>query len=223
MSMKTGTAGLDWSLNWVDFAVVAALCFGLWRGRKRGMSEEFLDIIKWALIVLGAGFLYEPGGRLLASLAPIFGLGACYVFVYVAVALTIVITCAVIRQGVGAKLVGSDVFGTSEYYLGMFAGAFRYACILVVAMSFLNAIYYSPEEIRASARYQEDNFGSDFFPTLPDMQQAVFKRSFMGRLAHDYLGAVLIQPAGAGGRASGQNGGLGRRREGSFYDMLEKK
>ena len=60
------------SLSWVDVMVVALLGVGIWRGRKRGMSEELLDIVKWALIVVVAGFLYEPGGRFLTSMTSIF-------------------------------------------------------------------------------------------------------------------------------------------------------
>ena len=55
------------SLSWVDLAVALLLGVGLWRGRKRGLSEELLDIIKWTLIVLVAGLLYEPGGRFLVA------------------------------------------------------------------------------------------------------------------------------------------------------------
>src|SRR5881394_2125757 len=63
--MKTESA--DFSLSWVDCAVLILLVVGLWRGRKRGMSEELLDIVKWAIIVVAAGILYEPGGRFLNS------------------------------------------------------------------------------------------------------------------------------------------------------------
>src|SRR5881397_599553 len=114
------------SLSWVDFAVVLVLGLGLWRGRKRGMSEELLDIIKWVLIVLVAGFLYEPGGQLLAQVTSVFSLRSCYVTVYMAIALFIVLLVSLMRKNIGSKLVGSDVFGAAEYYLGMGAGIFRY-------------------------------------------------------------------------------------------------
>ena len=54
-------------VGWVDLLVVVLLVVGVLRGRKRGMSEELLDVIKWSLIVLVAGLLYEPGGRWLAN------------------------------------------------------------------------------------------------------------------------------------------------------------
>ena len=210
-------------LSWVDFAVVLLLGVGLWRGRSRGMSEELLDIVKWALIVVVAGLLYEPGGRLLSQTTSVFSLLSCYVTVYMGLAMIIVLLFSLIRRNVGSKLVGSDAFGGAEYYLGMMAGVFRYACIILVAMAFLNARYYSPEELRARAQYQQDNFGSSFFVTLPDLQQEVFKRSFTGRLTREYLNVVLIRPTVGDGKELGGDNAIGRRRERSVYDILDKR
>jgi uncharacterized membrane protein required for colicin V production len=211
------------SLSWVDLAIAVLLGVGLWRGRKRGMSEELLDIIKWALIVVAAGLCYEPSGRFLFQVTSVFGLLSCYVAAYVTIAVVIAIIFSMIRRGVGAKLVGSDVFGATEYYLGMLAGGFRYSCILVVGLAFLNARYYSPEELRVRNKYQQDNFGSSFFVTLPDLQQEVFKRSLTGRLTQEYLNVVLIRPTpGDGGEVGGDNA-IGRRRERAVYDILDKK
>ena len=211
------------SLSWVDFAVVLLLGVGLWRGRKRGMSEELLDIMKWALIVVVAGLLYEPGGRFLAQSTSVFSLHSCYVAVYMALALLVILSCCLIRKSVGAKLVGSDVFGGAEYYLGMIAGAFRYACIILVGMAFLNARYYSPDELRARAQYQQDNFGSSFFVTLPDLQQEVFQRSYAGRFTQEYLNVVLIRPTQGEGHELGGDNAIGRKRERSVYDILDKR
>jgi uncharacterized membrane protein required for colicin V production len=210
------------SFSWVDFVIVTLLCVGLWRGKKRGISEELLDIVKWAVLVVTAGFLYEPGGRLLAQTS-VFSLLSCYIFAYMVVALLVFSLFAVIRRSVGAKIVGSDAFGNSEYYLGMAAGVFRYACIIVVGLAFLNARYYSQEEINASAKYQQDNFGSSFFVTLPDLQQEVFTRSFTGKLAHDHLQVVLIRSTASDGKGLGNETDLGRRRERSVYEVLDKK
>lgn len=208
------------SVSWVDLVVLILLGVGIWRGRKRGMSEELLDIVKWALIVVGAGFLYEPGGRFLAQTTSIFSPLSCYVAVYVAIALVIVMFCALIRNSVGAKLVGSDTFGAAEYYLGMVAGAFRYACIILVGMAFLNARYYTPEEIAASTKYQLDNYGSSFFLTLPDLQQEVFQRAFIGRLTHEHLNVVLIRPTSGEGKDLAGGDAIGRKRERSLTDAL---
>jgi uncharacterized membrane protein required for colicin V production len=195
---------------------------GLWRGKKRGMSEELLDIIKWTVIVVACALLYEPAGRYLASMS-IFSPLSCYVAVYMSLALVIVIVFSFLRRGAGAKLVGSDVFGSAEYYLGMAAGVFRYACIILVAMAFLNARYYSPEEVRANTKYQEDNFGTTFFLTLPDLQQEVFRHSYVGRFTKEYLSVVLIRPTAGEGNSLTGDQNIGRRRERSVYDVLDKK
>jgi len=220
--LDTGLFMTDFSLSWVDCAILMLLAVGLWRGRKRGMSEELLDIVKWAIIVVAAGFLYEPGGRFLNSVS-VFSPLSCYVAVYMGIALLVVIIFSFVRRGAGAKLVGSDVFGSAEYYLGMAAGVFRYACIILVAMAFLNARYYTPEELRTRTQYQQDNFGSSFFITWPDLQQEVFLHSYVGRFTKEYLSVVLIQPTSSEGKSLGGDDSMAHRRERSVYDVLDKK
>ena len=186
-------------LSWVDFAVVGLLFVGLWRGRKRGMSEELLDIIKWALIVVLAGLGYQPFAQLLLSFTTVFSPLSMYVASYMALALIITIIFSIIRKHAGAKLIGSDVFGSAEYYLGMLAGVFRYACIIIVGMSFLHAPLYTAEQIKAKIKYQEYNFGTTFFPSVPEFQRQVFKASMAGKFVDEYLQVVLITPTAGGG------------------------
>jgi len=212
----------SFSVSWVDMLVVVLVMVGIWRGKKRGMSEELLDILKWVLIVAVAGLLYEPSGRFLATFN-VFSLLACYVWAYLLIAFAVFLTVAFIRKHVGAKLVGSDVFGRAEYYLGMAAGGFRYFCILIVAMAFLNARYYSPEEKQASVRYQEDNFGTRMFPTLPELQDSVFDQSFSGRATHDYLNVLLIKPTAPADKSLSDERSMARRREGAIDQILDKK
>ena len=189
----------DFSLSWVDCAVVVLLFVGLWRGRRRGMSEELLDIIKWALIVVLAGLGYQPIAQLLLSFTSVFGPLSMYVTTYMALALIITIIFSIIRKHAGAKLTGSDAFGSAEYYLGMLAGLFRYACIMIVGMSFLHAPLYTAEQVKAKIKYQEDNFGTTFFPSVPEFQRQVFKASMAGKFVDEYLQIVLIVPTAGGG------------------------
>ena len=88
----------DFSLSWVDCAVVVLLFVGLWRGRRRGMSEELLDIIKWALIVVLAGLGYQPIAQLLLSFTSVFGPLSMYVTTYMALALIITIIFSIDRK-----------------------------------------------------------------------------------------------------------------------------
>ena len=210
------------SVSWVDLFVVGILVVGVFRGRKRGMSEELLDIIKWTLIVGLAGVLYEPGGRWLAHFSvfsPLFS----NVFAYVIVALLIYSTFVFLKNKLGEKLVGSDVFGRAEYYLGMAAGAYRYLCILLFAMAFLNARHYDASEIVEKDKYQDQNFGTKLIPTVPDVQKEVFDRSFTGRVVHDYLNVVLIRPTAASDAGLGGENSLYRQREKAVDQILDRK
>ena len=208
------------SFGWVDLAIVGLLIVGLVRGRKRGMSEELLDLLKWILILAAGAFAYEPLGSFLSG-TTMFSRLASYVATYFLIMVVLMLVFAFIRRQVGGKLLGSDLFGNAEYYLGMGAGFIRYSCILLVTMALLNARYYSPAEVKAHIKYQEDNFGSIFFPTLCSMQNEVFAQSFTGRLTREYLGVLLIKPTSPEDKSLGE-ATLIKARERNVYDVLEK-
>jgi uncharacterized membrane protein required for colicin V production len=208
-------------VSWVDLVIVAVLVVGLFRGRKRGMSEELLDVIKWGVIVVAAAFLYEPLGGFLASSTP-FSTLSCYITMYALVVLLIKLFFTFLRHSVGDKLVGSDVFGPMEYYLGMMAGMFRYACVVVIVMAFLNARFFTAEEIQAENQFQEKNFGTIRFPTLNAMQTTVFQDSFLGRNTHRHLSWLLIRPTVPEEKGLGQSG-IARGRERQFKETLDKR
>lgn len=209
-------------ISWFDLLAVILLLVGVVRGRKRGMSEELLDVLKWLLIVVAAGFFYEPLGNFLAANSA-FSLLSCYVAMYVAIAAIIMAICGFIRRQIGDKLVTSDVFGTGEYYLGMMAGSLRYVCIVLVAIAILNARYFTREEVNAKVQYRMDNYGSDYFPTLNTVQQEVFARSWTGRLATDYLSTILIRPTSPQDKPLGKGGSIVKARERLIEQVLEKK
>lgn len=193
---------LKLQVNWVDCAVLLLVFAGVMRGRKRGMSQELLDVTKWFLVLIVAGLVYEPGGRMLAQAMSLSRLTG-YLGMYALVLVGIVMTFALIRGWMGEKLVSADTFGSAEYYLGMMAGAFRYVCVILVCMAFLNARYFTPQEAQAGRQYQLQNYGSEYFPTLAGMQAQVFERSFTGRLIKDHFKSVLIEPTGPNDRGGG--------------------
>ncbi len=209
------------NVSWVDLVTAVLLLMGVIRGRARGMSEELLDVVKWLLIVVVGGYSYEPLGLMLAQ-SSVFSPLACFVAVYATSALILHMVFSAIRRRMGEKVVSSDTFGNGEYYLGMMAGAFRYLCILLVLLAFLHAPQYSAEEIKASAKYQESNFGSTFFPTVSGVQSEVFQNSFTGTLAKNYLPMLLIHSTPST-KSELQSGGMVRARERAVYEVLDKK
>jgi uncharacterized membrane protein required for colicin V production len=179
--------------NAFDVGLIVLLGMGISSGRKRGMSEELMDLIKWVAIVVACGFLYEPVGGMIAESCP-FSLLASYLAAYVGGALVIYGFFAMLKRGVGGKLVGSDIFGHSEYYLGMGAAVMRYVCVLIFGLAVLNARYFSPMEVKAREKYQMDNYNSEFFPGLDSAQAAVFQKSLTGPWIQGHLGFLLIKP-----------------------------
>lgn len=180
--------------NWFDVVVVGLLIFGFFRGRKRGMSEELISVLMWLSIAIGCAFLYQPIGALIVGSGTVFSDLAGYLMGYIAAALVIAVLFALLRKAVGSKLVSAETFGRSEFYLGMIAGMVRYTCILIAALALLNARSYNNSEIKAEIKYQNDVYGSNFFPTLFTVQSQVFERSLSGPMIKQYLGPLLIKP-----------------------------
>lgn len=208
-------------VSWMDLVVLIVIGAGIARGRKRGISEELLDVIKWVLILVGAAFVCEPLGTMLAQ-STVFSLLSCYVAVYATIIMVVLLIFACIRRQIGDKLVSSDVFGNAEYYLGMAAGAFRYSCILLVILAFLNARYYSPEELQSYHAYQEKNYGSQFFPSFGAFRSELFDRSLTGTAARNHLSMFLIRPTAPEDKSLGHSS-LVRGRENDVKQLLEKR
>jgi uncharacterized membrane protein required for colicin V production len=181
-------------INFFDASVIIVLLVGIARGRKHGMSEELLSMIQWLAILFGCAAIYEPTGEMIRQSTSVFSRLSCYLLAYGAVGLLVVLVFAGIKRTLGGKLLGSDIFGRSEYYLGMASGLVRSSCILLAVLALLNARYFSPTEVRAMERFQDDVYGSNFFPTLQSVQATVFDKSLTGPWIKQNLGFLLIKP-----------------------------
>lgn len=180
--------------NWFDVVVFLTVFVGLQRGRKHGMSDELIRLMKWITIALGCAFVYQPLGDVISGSGSIFSPLSSYLMAYFGAALVIVAAFALIKKAVGGKLVGSDTFGPTEFYLGMAAGVIRFACMLIVALAILNARAYNSAEVQADLKYQNDVYGSDYFPQLYMVQAQVFDKSFTGPWIKNNLSFLLIKP-----------------------------
>ena len=216
MSLKS------FQVSWVDLLAAAVLIVGVLRGRSRGMSSELLDLIKWVSIMTLSANIYQPVGHFLAE-STVFSLLSCYIAVYAGVIIVVKSVFAILQGTLGQKLVGSDVFGGGEYYLGMLAGAIRYLCMFLVGMSFVHARHFTPEEIIADNKYSQENYGSIRFPSLYGLQQSTFALSWVGRMAEKHLDSMLIEATFPESKGLAGTEKLVRGRERLFNEVLEKK
>jgi len=181
-------------INLFDLVLLVVLAAGIYRGRKHGMSEELLSLLTWLAILFGCALLYQPGAELIRQCTSMFSRLTCYLFAYLGAAALIFLLFVGIKRALGGKLLGSDIFGRSEYYLGMGSGLVRFSCILLAALALLNARYFSPKEVRAMEARDIDLYGSTFFPGLHSLQATVFDKSLTGPWIKDNLGFLLIKP-----------------------------
>ncbi len=179
--------------NWFDIVALILLLIGIRSGRKHGMSQEVMFMLTWVALVLVCGIAYEPLGLWLATTAGIGKLLA-YVLAYALTAGFVALVFVFLKRVIGEKLKGSDTFGKAEYYLAVPAGMLRFACIILAFLALLNARLYRTYEIKAMTNFQDENYGSQFFPTLQSVQSEVLERSLVGSLAKKHLGFLLIKP-----------------------------
>lgn len=184
--------------NWFDIFLLIWLGMGIFRGRKRGMSEELIIFLQWMAIVVISSIAYQPVAGLLQGVTKLSQLTA-YIVAYLLTAGCVATVFLLVKRALGGKLIGSDVFGKSEYYLGMPAGMLRFICMLITVLAVLNARLYSREEIAAAQKFQLDNYGSEFFPSFQSLQAMVFEKSIAGPPLRKYLGFLLITPTAPAG------------------------
>jgi len=192
--------------GWFDVVLLAVLGFGLFRGRKNGMTKEALPVLQWLAIVIVSGLGCEMAGQIFINFAQL-GKTPSYVLGYLCLAVVVYCVFVFLKKAFVPRLTGSNIFGTGEYYLGMISGMIRYACILIFALALLNAPYYTAADIAQAKAFNarwfgggEAGFSGDYFPTLQTVQAGVFKSSFTGPYIKDSLGMLLVKsvpPPGA--------------------------
>jgi uncharacterized membrane protein required for colicin V production len=180
-------------IGWFDLIVVAVLVTGALRGRKHGMSEQLMPLLRWVSAVVLAALLYKPLGILIERETLLSKLAA-YITAYLGCLLLVFIGFSIIKRLSGGKPISAEKFGKSEYYLGVCAGMVTVTCILMVALSFLNARKFTSSEIQARQAYEKDVYGSSFFPSLDSMQSFVFQKSMSGAAVKQYAAMLMIEP-----------------------------
>jgi uncharacterized membrane protein required for colicin V production len=192
--------------NWFDVALVLVLAFGLFRGRKNGMSKEIFPFFQWFFVMLAAGLAYPLLTNILVNSAGLRRNTGTLILSYLVIVAVVLFVFSMIRHSLKSKTGGSSFFGGGEYYLGMISGIIRYGCIAILFLAVLNAPVYTAAEIQAQKEYNNRWFGGgeagysgDYIPSVASIQEAVFRRSFVGPYIHSFLAPVLINPQNGGG------------------------
>jgi uncharacterized membrane protein required for colicin V production len=186
-------------VNWFDAAVLFVLGLGLFLGRKHGMTKEVMRVFQWVTVVVVCGLFYETAAQALVNFTA-WDKASSYVTGYLLLAFVVWLVFVALKKAIVPRLTGSNIFGGSEYYLGMFSGMVRSACMLVFALALLNAPVYTPAEIAAHQAYVKrwyggGIYGGNYVPDLHTVQESVFKKSLVGPYIKDYLGPLLINTA----------------------------
>jgi uncharacterized membrane protein required for colicin V production len=192
--------------NWFDGALVLVLAFGLFRGRKNGMSKEMFPFFQWFSVMLAAGLAYPLLANVLVNLAGLKRSAGTFILAYLVIVAVVLFIFSMIKHSLKSKTGGSSLFGGGEYYLGMISGIIRYGCIAILFLAVLNAPVYTAAEIQAQKIYNnrwfgggEAGFSGDYIPSIASIQEAVFKKSMVGPYIHDFLAPVLINSEKGGG------------------------
>jgi len=203
------------NLNYVDLIVAVWLIIGLLRGRKRGMTQELLPTLQWVAIVVVAGLFYKPFAVVIKQYAQFEQLWS-NILAYLLIAFGVHLVYLWVKHVIHEKLIGSDIFGRAEYYLGMVAGVIQFACMVIVACALMNSRVYTRAELAKTEKIQSDAFSDIRFPTYGTIQQAVLFQSFSGTLVETNLHSLLI--ASSTPRPKGET--LAHRREQMIDDII---
>jgi uncharacterized membrane protein required for colicin V production len=187
--------------NWFDIAVILIVLFGFFRGRHNGMSKECLPLLQWLVLIPVCAFLYPLAGQFYINTFHWDKLTS-YVAGYATLAFVILLFFNILKKLFAERMEKSDTFKKGEYYLGMLSGMVRMACIIIVALALLNAPVYTKQDVQAHQAYVKktyggDTYSGDYFPTLQQIQEQVFKKSFLGPVTKEHLGMLLINNTSA--------------------------
>ncbi len=181
------------SVNYFDYILVAWLIVGVIRGRKHGMSEELLPVVQWLLIVVASSQLYAPVAAAIVQNVPGFDRLWANIGSYVGIALMLKLIFSKIKTAMGEKLVGSDMFGRGEYYLGILAGVIRFACMYLFFCAILNARIVTAAERAQTAKDMKQWAEGIQLPTYGSVQNGILNESLSGRFVKDKLSDFLIR------------------------------
>jgi membrane protein required for colicin V production len=196
--------------GWFDVVLAAVLGFGLFRGRKNGMTKELLPMLQWLITVLVCGLAYEMVGKLIINLSG-WTVLTCYLLSYFGLMFFIYLGFHTVNKIIQPRLTGSNFFGSGEYYLGMASGMIRYTCMLFVALALLNAPYFTAAEIKKEKDDAHETygaglkeFGGGFFLAFhpSQIQEAVFQKAFTGKYIKQYADVMLINTESAANKKS---------------------
>jgi uncharacterized membrane protein required for colicin V production len=206
------------NVNYVDLIVAAWLIIGLMYGRKQGMTQELLPTVQWLAIVMVAGLFYLPLSVLIRQYAH-FEILWSNIFGYLLIAFGIHLVYLWIKHLIHQKLIGTDMFGRAEYYMGMVAGVVHFACMLILVCALMNSRIITKAERAKTEKAQSDAFSDIRFPTYGSIQQAVLFESFTGSLIESNLNTVLITSVAPKPVAKGET--LKQQQERLVNEILE--
>lgn len=193
--------------NWFDAAVIVLLGFGIFRGRKNGMTRELGPLMQWLLVATVPALVYPLLAQVFYSQCHMDKLWSALV-AYMSIAGALFLIFTPIKNFLKKRAENGGLFGGSEYYLGMCSGPIRYACMILFTLALLNAKSYTAAEISAKAAYNQRWYGGglyngNYMPDLHTAQDSIFKQSFLGPYIQTDLAVLLIETGSGGGAPVG--------------------
>ncbi len=209
-------------VNWFDIFVAIVLVIGFFRGRKRGMSMELLPLFEVLVILVAGAQLYEMLGKKLALASDgALSLLLSYWISYLLFAFVVHIIFTKLRTAVGEKLVGSDIFGSMEYYFGMGAGMLRFGCLLLMFMALMHSLEFDPVKDAQFRKAQMDNFGNALYiPSPGGIRQEIFKKSYVGLGTERFIPHLLLKVTASDAKLTSNREPISKKREAAINDVI---
>jgi hypothetical protein len=184
-------------LNFFDIVAVVWLIIGLFWGRSRGVSQEWLSLLKWLGIVIAGGLLYPPLSCVIHQ-NTYYSVHWSNITAYLLIAIGVHVIYLRLRRIVADEFGGKKLFGRAEFFLGMMAGVARFACMLLAGLALVNPrVVAAAEPAKTPKQHGANLFGVDILEYVEFQQDMVFE-SLSGNWVQSNLKSVLIATATSG-------------------------
>jgi len=180
-------------LCWFDFLVVGFLIWGAIIGKRRGMSVEALDLLKWLIILLVSSWGYTELAPLVHKIGN-FNNYWVHFGSYLGIIIVLKTLLEMLKQRVGKVVIRADAFGKGEFHLGGIAGALRHLCMVIIFCSLANSTPVSEAQLKKSESDQLELLGDIFFPAQGRIRFDILYKSYTGKLIRRRLPQQMMSP-----------------------------
>jgi uncharacterized membrane protein required for colicin V production len=177
--------------NYFDMIAIVWLIIGLFWGRMKGMTLEWLALLQWIGIVTAGGLLYPSFSHVIHRYT-YYSASWSDITAYVLIAVGVHLLYIRFREAWFQKLGGKKLFGRADSSLGMVAGGARFACMLLAGLALMNSRVATAAEPAKTDKSSKNKANGIYILKYGEFQRNVLIHSLAGNWVQTNLKSILI-------------------------------